>query len=327
MKCGEIFQKRYILPPKNFKITNYPRDPVAVFNPGAVEIDGIVHVFPRVIFDYYKYTSAIGHFTMKADDILNGTIPEILEIELIIWPKTKEEFLGCEDPRIFQDGENLWILYTAKGYRGRGEGERTDFLALAKLDFDLNVSEKHFLKVEYKGEIFYPKSNKDSAILRISGNKATILTRPDFGGRLSGWRGVLDLEDMVIRDLEEVLPPKEGELKRGWSTNAVEIDGRYLVGWHAVIDEDLSYRNGFALVDENGNILDTTGYVLCTEGLIEELGDRAMVIFGDGLLILKDKVVWIGGVSDYAVGVFVADLEDLMDSFVGVKGVEDRSLS
>jgi len=46
--------------------------------------------------------------------------------------------------------------------------------------------------------------------------------------------------------------------------------------------------------------------------LNEEYGDRAMVIFGDGLIIYQDKLLWIGGVSDYCIGVFIADLDNVL---------------
>lgn len=76
----------------------------------------------------------------------------------------------------------------------------------------------------------------------------------------------------------------------------------YLVGWHAVL-KDLTYKNGLALVDGRGRLLGTTNYVLSPKGVIEEYGDRIRVIFGCGLVVYEGRVIWIGGVSDWAIGV------------------------
>ena len=316
-RCFDVFEDRVVIPPSTFSVENYRRDPVAVFNPGAVLVGDEIHVFPRLIFDYYKYTSAIGHFILGLDEIeemFSGRIPSTISVEIVLWPSGKEEFLGCEDPRVvYRDGE-FWMLYTAKGFSGRGEQNRVDRLGLAVFNGDLTLSFKEYIPVRMGKSTFFPKSNKDSAFLEFESNRVHILTRPEIGEILQGWKGVLNLEEMILEDLEPVLPPNWWELKTGWSTNAVKIDQGYLIGWHAVIDEDLSYRNGLALVNSEGKLLKISDYVLCPKGLEEEYGDRALVIFGDGLLLYGDHLIWIGGVSDYAIGIFRADLKRALET-------------
>ncbi|HID16009.1 MAG TPA: glycosidase, partial [Candidatus Atribacteria bacterium] len=119
-----------------------------------------------------------------------------------------------------------------------------------------------------------------------------------------------------VNTVEPVLFPMEWEEKVGWSTNVVKIEeDKYLVGWHAVLKEDLSYKNGFAFLDRYGRIISITDYLLSPEGLIESYGDRALVIFGDGLLKYKEYIIWIGGISDYAIGIFITTLKDVLNSF------------
>ncbi len=310
--CVDVFEKRDLLTPDRFEIRGYRRKPVAVFNPGVAVVGDRIHVFPRLVFDYYKYTSAIGHVEMDLEEFLNMDF-EKLQVDIILWPRGKEEFLGCEDPRVYRKGEEFWILYTAKGFSGRGEGKRMDRLGLAVFDSTFNLVFKEYIPVRIGKTSFFPKTNKDSAFLNFSENEAVVLTRPEISSGLQGWRARLDLKEMVLDDLEPILPAMWWELKTGWSTNAVELErGRYIVGWHAVLDEDLSYRNGLAILDEEGRILKVSDYVLCPSGLEEEFGDRAMVIFGDGLFLHEGELVWVGGVSDYAIGVFRAGLSRVM---------------
>jgi len=112
--------------------------------------------------------------------------------------------------------------------------------------------------------------------------------------------------------LQPILVPEPWEYKVGWSTNTVRLSrGEFLVGWHGMLREDFSYRNGLALVDGEGRLLAVSDYLLVPQGLVEQYGDRSLAIFGDGLLLYRDILIWIGGVSDYCIGIFVAELEDV----------------
>ena len=298
---------------------NYIREkPAVVFNP-AVLLDGNeVFIFPRLIFDYYKYTSSIGLFKISLDDILNGKVDRIFETKIILWPSDITDFLGCEDPRVHVHDGTIYMLYTGKGYEigDTTEEKRIDYLYLAKFNRDFELLEKGFFHVMKDGESILPISNKDSAIVKLDGNSATMLTRPEFErGKLFCYTAFADLDEMYLKDLRVVMKPEEWEFKVGWSTNAVRVDeDEYLVGWHAVLRENLSYKNGLAIVDGKGNLLSITDYTLFPTGLNEEYGDRALVIFGDGLIVVEDLVIWIGGMGDYSIGIFIANLKDVMQN-------------
>jgi len=129
------------------------------------------------------------------------------------------------------------------------------------------------------------------------------------------WRGEANLDTLAIAEetLEPVLVPEPWEYKVGWSTNTVQLgENRYLVGWHGVHRQDLSYRNGLALVDGKGRLLAISDYLLVPEGLVEQYGDRSLALFGNGLLLWRDRLIWIGGVSDYCIGIFVAELPSIL---------------
>ena len=308
LECKDAFKRRFLIPPERFRILEYPRKPVAVFNPGAVLIRDEVHIFPRLVFDYYKYTSSIGHFKISAQELVEGDLPDVIDVEIIMWPKSREDLLGVEDPRVHLVNNEIWMLYTAKGFDLSSE-ERRDYLGFAKYNFQ-KIERIGYFTIDMGSGKFYPKSNKDSTFLEIEGSKARMLTRPHVDETLSLWIGEADLEDLTIRGLKVVKTPSIHEEKLGWSTNSIKMDGKWIVGWHSVMRKDLSYRNGFAIIEKNK--VEFTDHKLCPNGLLEEYGDRALVIFGCGLLNLGNDIVWIGGVSDYAIGIFIAGKEDIL---------------
>lgn len=311
--------------PSNLAVTNFkPKPPVAVFNPGAVIDGNDLVVFPRIIFGYYKYVSSIGVFRIPVEDVLAGEIPERIETKIIVWPTSLWEFLGCEDARAFKKDDRFLLLYTGKGYYETTDGslERRDVLAYAELTRDYTNVKKDYFKIMAGGNIYHPKANKDSTFLQLDSKKTVLMMRPEINGILLGWKSIADTENLTIdvNTLEPVLVYEDWEFKVGWSTNAVKISSNeYLIGWHGVHRHDYSYRNGLALVDDQGNLLGITDYILAPRGLVEEYGDRSLVIFGDGLLLYKDQIIWIGGVSDYSIGFFATPLEKALELFKSVK--------
>lgn len=316
-KTEDIFARRYLISPEDFLVENYPRKrPLAAFNPGAVLKGDKVHIFPRLIFDYYSYTSSIGVTELSVEELLSGQMERPLRTRIVLWPeKPWEAVKGCEDPRVFLSESGFWVLYTGVGkHEENGEEVGKSVVGFAELGADFVVHRKGFFSMAGPEGTFVP-NNKDSAFIEVRGDKASMLTRPSFGGPDMCWRAEADLGELVIPvdSLEVVLAPEPWEYKVGWSTNTVKLsESEYLVGWHGVLREDLSYRNGLALVDGKGKLLRVSDYLLAPKGLAEEYGDRSLAIFGDGLLRQGDSLIWVGGVSDYSVGVFITNVKDAL---------------
>ena len=320
----DIFTKRYYISPDDLLITNYLRkQPVAAFNPGALERTGKLLVFPRLVFDYYSYSSSIGVFELDIEKVIQGRIETPLATEIVLWPEYIWEFgHGCEDPRVMAANKGTYMLYTgSKHYYRGGELIKKSVLGFAELDGTFGVRRKgYFTTVDGKESVVL--SNKDSAFIEIDGNNATMLTRPDFQGEALCWRATADLDSLTIPEesMEPVLAPESWEEKVGWSTNTVKLsEGEYLVGWHAVLKEDLSYKDGLALIDREGKLLAISDYLLAPQGLVENYGDRPLVIFGDGLVRYEDYLIWIGGVSDYCIGIFIAEIEEALSKLREVR--------
>ncbi len=319
-RVDNIFKKRYYISPESIHITNYIRKkPLASFNPGALLIEDRLYIFPRLVFDYYTYNSSIGVFSLDINSALTGRLPKNFDTEIILWPDRMWEFgHGVEDPRLWENNGEIYMLYTgSKHYERKGKLIKKSVLALSNIDKKgdrFSAEKKGYFKIVSNNEEYEPEC-KDSAFIEPIGDKITMLLRFHTTAPHSAWRGIGDIKNLTIPldSAEPVIVPMEWEEKVGWSTNVVKLEeNRYLAGWHAVLKEDLSYKNGFALIDREGNLLGITDYLLAPEGLIESYGDRGLVIFGDGLVKYANYIIWIGGISDYGIGIFVTTIDDVI---------------
>jgi len=319
-KVEDIFERKgLIVSEQDILVQNYSRKrPKLAFNPGALLEGKTLHVFPRLIFEYYSYTSSVGEFSVKIDDVISGSLKPPVEAKIILWPKFLWEFKGCEDPRVFKDKEDLIMLYTGYGYFLEENKLNVSIVqALSKLDSNFSIVKRGYFKIKSREDnYFIPRSSKDSALLRVEGNDAVMLTRPLVKDIELGWSARANLNDITI--FEESMEPslwfEDWEFKVGWSTNVLKLSSNeFLVGWHGVIKEDYSYRNGLAIVDSEGKLLAVSSYLLAPKGVNEEYGDRPHVIFGNGLISYKGNLIWVGGVSDYAIGFFVTELDKALE--------------
>lgn len=319
----DLFERLAYVFPSDVTVENYPRKPVAIFNPGALLKGSELLVFPRTVFDYYNYTSSICLFSVDVERLLSGTLEKPVRASVVLWPRELWEFRGCEDARVSTLGEALLMLYTGFGYHPAGSGLELKWVqGLAVLDSRMRVLKREFFRIRWGEDEFAPKM-KDCAFLWVRGGEALLLCRPTLADVEICWRGTTSLEPPVIdaRTMEPVLAHEEWEFKVGWSTNAVKLSSNeYIVGWHGVIKSDYSYRNGVAVLSDDGELLAVSDYLLAPRGIVEEYGDRPLVVFGNGLVVHRDQLIWVGGVSDYAVGFFVADLDGVMERLRWLRG-------
>jgi predicted GH43/DUF377 family glycosyl hydrolase len=326
-ETDDIFERKaLIVSEQDILMRNYPRKhPKLAFNPGALLQGEVLHVFPRLIFDYYTYTSSIGRFSINVESLINGGLSLPVETDIVMWPKLLWEFRGCEDPRVFKQDGKMLMLYTGYGYFLEKDTLNTSIVqAFAEFDNGFSITSRKYFKIKSMNEdYFFPKSNKDSAFLKVNGEEAVILTRPLIGSVEVGWRADANLNEAVMyeKTMEPSLPFENWEFKVGWSTNAIRLSSNeFLVGWHGIVKEDYSYRNGLAILDNDGRLLAVSNYLLAPKGVSEEYGDRPHVIFGNGLVSYKESLIWVGGVSDYAIGFFVTELERALGKLKWVSG-------
>jgi predicted GH43/DUF377 family glycosyl hydrolase len=319
-KVNDIFDQRFYIAPTDLVVKNYLRPtPIAAFNPGAVLKNGRLLIFPRLVFDYFTYTSSIGVFDIPIDKALRGQIPKPLSTRIILWPKEPWEFgPGCEDPRVAMWNREIYILYTgARQYNEDHKVPIKPVQGIARFSSSLELRSRNYFSIHGKGkdEVFTP-SAKDSALLAPKNEKAVLLWRPRIGDLSLCWRGEADLGEYSIAEesMDPVLVPERWESRVGWSTNALPMGkDEYLVGWHGVSRDDQAYRDGLALVDGEGYVRAISDYLLVPQGLNECYGDRPQTMFGNGLIQYQDKLIWVGGIGDYAIGIFTAPIERALE--------------
>ncbi len=320
----EVFTRLALIYPERLLVVNYGRrKPAAAFNPGALLSGDRLLVYPRLVFEYYWYVSSIGLFELELRTLQGleevGNIP----VRIVLHPSGPEDLRGCEDPRVQDFGGRILLLYTSvspgdKGVEARQSIAEVEGNSARKLG---HVRLKH-------GDEYYSMFWKDSALVGESPGNTLILTRPSIplGGDAFlevGWSAPLDFRDLSVStgSMTPLLVSEDFEIKVGWSTNALKISSNeYIVGWHGV-GRDYIYRNGLALVDSEGNLLGISDYLLSPKPSIEEFyGDRPGVIFGCGLVKYQEYLLWVGGVSDYAIGIWRAELDEALEHLRYVRG-------
>jgi predicted GH43/DUF377 family glycosyl hydrolase len=294
------------------------REPFAAFNPGIILRGDKLLIFPRLIVGYFWYTSLVGYFELDFNEALEGKVERPIETRVVLYPFTKRDLAGCEDPRAVSFNGNIYILYTALEPRA----DRFHALnvnvrqGLAILDEKLTLKGRIvFDVVDKDGNVYYTET-KDSALIKPVENGFLGLTRLTVEGVHAGWRGFFNLERGIIpaESLEPILIPEPWEYKVGWSTNVVQIGGdEYLVAWHGV-GRDLIYRTGFAIVNGEGELLGITDYLLEPRTMQEFSGERPGVIFGCGLARKDELLIYVGGVADTGIGVYITELEKVMEN-------------
>lgn len=324
---NDVFHRVGYIPPDGVRVVNYlRRKPLAIFNPGAAIRGSKLWIFPRIIFDYYWYVSSIGFLEIGATDVVDGYLESSIDVKLVLTPtESWEIYRGCEDPRIFIHNDVLYILYTAVSTDQ--ESPIIVRQAMALLNSNLSVARKLCFAICADG-VRYRTFWKDSAVLDLEPPKAYMLTRPSIPINNSyvdvNWFGVADTE-LGCFDLETIKPvmgfEKEFEYKVGWSTNTLKISSNeYLVGWHAV-GVDNVYRNGLAIISREGELLGVSDYLLAPRrDHIEFYGDRPGVVFGNGLVEYGEYIIWVGGVSDYCIGIFRAEKNRVFERIKWLRG-------
>ncbi len=276
----------------------------AVFNPGAVMIDGETLLLLRV-----EDTQGVSSLTVarSTDGISNWRI----ESEPLLSPKQDagpyEEF-GCEDPRItYIDELGLYVIaYTA--YSGFGAG-----IALA--------TTRDFVTAERFGLVLAP-NNKDAAVFpRKIGGTYWMLHRPVAGTLEHIW--LTQSTDLVHWGrpwcvLMERGGPMWDGAKVGTNTVPIETSEGWILLYHGVKEfaAGPTYRMGAALLDledPRRMIARLPFWVLGPQETYETAGAVPNVVFACGHTVVGDQLRVYYGAADTCVCLATASLSELLD--------------
>ncbi len=330
-ECRDLATRLGVITADRIFLKNFPqRHPVTAFNPALLVREDRIHVYARMILGYYKYVSAVARIDLSLEDLEERYLMySYYSAELVVWPSTKYDIWGVEDPRVQTLEGLLAMVYTGRTYFyfSPVNFERTvPVLAVTKDPYALWTKVAYFtLPSELKKRMV---TNKD--VVLLEGRKELfVMHRPHFEGMppclwvgrvpkelvLKG--GEEELKDVCIEDNLVVMLPASFEERLGWGTPPIRI-GRD--EWLAIIHSkgnDEVYRLIAITIEYDGDYPRITGvipyYIMEPREVYERFGDRPSVVFACGAEVMRDKLLISYGAADS----FVAFAEFDMDTLLG----------
>jgi predicted GH43/DUF377 family glycosyl hydrolase len=300
--------KRYEGNPILSPVVTNDWESLMVYNCAAIYLGGKVHILyrARAVIDG---VSRIG-YACSGDGY---HIDERLTQPVFTGePANELESLGCEDPRLSQIGDRIYMCYSAYGNVPRLERTvRQVQVAMTSISVD------DFLARRWDwGERIYPFPRVD--------NKNACLFPEKIGGRYAMLHRIPPhiwiaySEDLLHwHDTRILMSPREGweYFKVGAGPPPVKTEKGWLLIYHAM-DDRKCYRLGAALLD-----LEDPTVVLkrCRRPLLEPEADYEKngaipsVVFSCGAVVLNGKLIVYCGAADTVIGAATANLADIVD--------------
>lgn len=307
--------KRYESNPIISPIVDHSWESRATFNPAAVLINDTVHIIYRAMSA--NNISVFGYAQSLDGLSISSRLPNP-----IYTPRTEFEtnltiggFAGCEDPRITQIGDQLYICYTAY------DGKTPPKIALTSISVNDFINQNwNFTLPKIISDPSY--DNKDGCLFpeKING-KYLFLHR-------EGGKGImLDYVD----DLDFTKTHLDGEAcftlgtntwentKMGISSPPLKTDYGWLLLYHGVSSADKNYRVGAMLLksDDPHIVLGRTKYpILEPVTDYEKFGEVDNVVFPCGAVIKNEQLFVYYGGADKVIGVATCKLSQIIGSFI-----------
>lgn len=282
----------------------------AIFNPAAIDLEGKIHILYRAMSD--DNTSYIGYAaTENGFDIIENSP------EPAYWPRMPFENKGipngnsgCEDPRIVQVGDKIYLFYTA--YNGI-DSPKVAISSIPVGDFLEkkwnNWTEPIIVSPEKEWD-------KDACIIPEKIRDKYFMIHRLNSSICADYMNSLDFSGERVQEYIKLMSPREGmwdSFRIGLSTPPIKTEKGWLLFYHGV--NDGVYKLGAALLDlENPEIvLARTSYHIMEPEMDYELrGQVNRVVFPCGT-VQRDGVIFIyyGG-ADSVLCVATIKMEDVL---------------
>lgn len=294
-------------------LKEHPWEAKATFNPAALYLGGKVRILYRAMSE--DNTSVFGYAESRDGITIDYRAPEPVYVprepfEQKINPGGNS---GCEDPRLTQIGDTIYLCYTAY------DGKNPPRVALT------SVSEKDFLKRHWnwtKPVLISPPDidDKDGAIFpeKIKG-KYVIIHRSSGEDIDISYNDHLNFDGKTWLEEYRWITPRKGT----WDSRKVGIAGPpiktkkgWLILYHGISDDDGYYRVGAVLAD----LRDLTRIIGRTDESIfqpvapfEKIGQVPNVVFPCGAVVIRGTLFMYYGGADQVVGVATISLAKLLN--------------
>lgn len=300
---------------RNASFKRYPGNPIisprpemlwetrGTMNPAAIELGGKVHIFYRAVgvdnISTFGYASSI-----------DGLSIDERSDKPVYFPRMDFESKGCEDPRLMQIGDRIYVAYTA--YDG----------VIPKVAVS-SILASDFLKKKWgswsKPEIITPPNvvNKDSAILPEPVKGGYMIFHRVNESVCADFVASLDFTKHKVTQCIEIIAPRRGMWdggKVGISSPPIKTDAGWLLLYHGV-SWSTTYRVGAVLLDlEDPTIIKarTAIPLFEPEEEYERKGIVPNVVFPCGLVIKGQNALMYYGGGDLVTGVATIKLSTLL---------------
>ena len=327
-KTEDIARRLGIICAKNVSVLNYPEKPIKVFNPSFLVVDDRFLLYPRMVFGYYKYVSAIGRIELELNNVISGKLNDnTLKCEIVIYPSTEMDFWGAEDPRTQIINDIAYMIYTGRTRwyfeRDVPLGKQRDVPVIARsrdgmkwekigfISFEQEVLE-HFISI--KNSVFVPGSHKLFVLHRIHTRTCEFYT--SYGMIDVDLGNTKEMQPITSVSNVSIIKKADFEQKIGWGTPPVKIaNDKYIVFLHGVDKELLVYRV-FAVLIKASNSIEIEAvspyYIMEPKEIYEIYGDRPYVIFPCGASKIDDEIIITYGAADSFIGIAKFDTSELL---------------
>ena len=336
----DIVKRLGVINREHVVINGYPvHHPVTVFNSAVTVERGeegeFLVLYARIVAGYYMYVSSVIEIPIPLEDLHSGDINlNIYTGRIVIYPSTRYDLWGAEDPRVYKlEGDNrLYMTYTGRTVNYfRPGNERTLPVTAVREEKD---GQPQWVKIHAYtlagGLQKHLVSNKD-AYLYKQGSDLYLFQRLHMDSD-EYFTVVSRLSEQVLHkgqdngcprrvevsDGFEILRPARFETKIGWSTPPVRVGGDSVVALMHGVDEELQAYRVFAVElglsrDEVVVKAVTPHYIMAPQRLWEIFGDRPYVVFPCGIWQLDKREYIISyGASDTFVGIGLVNLDELL---------------
>ena len=282
----------------------------AVFNTGVLKNNDKIYLFYRGM-DKHNFSS-IGLAVTSDGYHITERLDEPIYVSRAFFEKNDKGAGGCEDPRITQIDDTIYMFYVA--YDGK----------IPKVALT-SISESNFLKRkwEWRAPILISNPNvmdKNSALFpeKVKG-KYAILHRLDVRIWIDFERDLSEFSGQKYLSGKAIAEPREGmwdSEKIGTGGPPLKTDIGWLLIYHSLSSGDKKYRLGIMVLDGNDPtkvILRLNEPILEPKLHYEQSGVRPGTVFSCGSAVLNDDLFVYYGAGDTTVGVAKIRFTKLID--------------
>jgi len=306
-------------------VANHPWEKKAVFNAGAVEIDGTIHILYRAMSE--DNTSTLGYAATKNGVKITERLPDPVYVPRADFEMKKGQAggnSGCEDPRLTKIGTTIYLGYTA--FNGKDPWRA----ALSHISVDNFVA--HRFDEWSAPQIVTPDmvNDKDMCVFpeKING-QYMIIHRVDSGGLIcADYFEELDFTKRRTNRCIEIMGPRKGKWdseKIGIAAPPIKTKRGWLMIYHGV-SRTTSYRLGAALLDlkNPGIVLARTSDTIFQPIMDYEYeGIVPKVVFSCGMTRRNNDLLLYYGAADSVVGVATFSIKKLL-SILAPKALQEK---